>query len=53
MRAHYPIKVQEGSMSSWTAQHNMAIEEAKLKLFKKFKKDPQANLFKEFEKLKS
>lgn len=52
MKATYPRKISEGSISSWTAQHNIAVEEAKLRLLKKFKRDPQADLFKEFEKMK-
>ena len=41
----YPAKVREGSMSSWSAQHLIAMEEARLSVFKKMKKDPQGNLF--------
>lgn len=52
MKANYGAKVNQGSMSSWTATHNIAVEEAKLELFMRYKKDPKLDLFSEFEKLK-
>jgi hypothetical protein len=48
----YKGKVLAGGMTSWTATHNMEAEKVLLKLLKKCKKDPQIDLFKEFEKLK-
>jgi len=46
MKTTYPRRILERSISAWEAQHNIAVEEAKLRLFKKFKKDPQIDLFK-------
>lgn len=52
MEANYDRMKMEGKISDWTATHNLAIEKAKLKLFRKFKREPQIDLFKEHEKLK-
>lgn len=36
----------------WHITHEIAVQEKMIQLFKKFKKDPQVNLFDEFEKMK-
>lgn len=38
--------------SGWGSQHELAVQEKLVKLLKKFKKDPQIDLFDEFKKLK-
>lgn len=38
--------------SGWHYQHEVEVQKKMVMLFKKFKKDPQTDLFKEFEKLK-
>jgi len=50
MEANYPRMRQEKTISEWTATHNLAVEKAKLKLFKKFKREPQIDLFNAFNK---
>lgn len=42
----------EGSLSPWTATHNLECATTLLKLLKKFKKEPQGDLFKMFEQLR-
>jgi hypothetical protein len=53
MQARYPGMVLQGKINDRQARHNIEVEKAKLRLFKKFKKDPQLNLLKEFEKKKA
>lgn len=43
-----PRLVAEGRMKDLTARKAIEIEKVKLKLFRKFKKDPQIDLFEEF-----
>lgn len=50
MEANYPGKVLAGTMKSWAAQHAIAVEKAKLKLFRKFKKEPSIDLADQHEK---
>jgi|GEM_PF-3833935 len=52
MEENYPGMVTAQKMSSWTAQHNIAVETAKLRLMKRFKRNPQADLFAEHERSK-
>lgn len=36
----------------WTVQHEIAVQEKMVQLLKKFRKDPQIDLFEEFKKVK-
>lgn len=38
--------------SGWHGQHELEVQKKTVALLKKFKKDPQINLFDEFEKIK-
>lgn len=51
MKRSYPRMIAQQKLSSWTAQHNIAAMEKVLALMKKFKKNPQTDLFKEFQNL--
>lgn len=44
--------VTRNMINSHAATHNLEVEKVKLKLFKKFKRNPQIDLFNKFEKLK-
>lgn len=50
MEANYPKMKLQLQISEWTATHNLAVEKAKLKLLRKFKREPQIDLFKAFNK---
>lgn len=52
MEANYPKMKLLNTIKEWTATHNIAVEKAKLKLFKKFKREPQMDLFTEHQKAK-
>lgn len=51
MERNYPRLVLENRIKGYQATHNIEVEKVKLKLFKKFKKDPQIDMFRQFEKL--
>lgn len=53
MIANFPGMVASGRMSSWSAQHSIEVGRKTLSLMKRFKKNPQGDLFREFEKLKN
>ena len=53
MEDNYPRMKMEGRIKDWVATHNIEIEKVKLKLFRKFKKEPQADLFNEFKKMQA
>lgn len=53
MKKVYPAEVRMGKRNEWHARHQIAIEKAKLKLFKKFQREPQTNLFDAFTKMSS
>lgn len=52
MEHAFPARVAEGSMSGWTATHKIAVQKQLVKLLRKAKKEPQLDLFNEFEKQK-
>lgn len=52
MEKNYPKMKLQGSISAWTASHNVACVKALLTMLRKHKKDPQLNLFDLFEKVK-
>jgi len=52
MESAYPGKVLSGEMKSYTATHNLECQRATVKLLKKFKREPQLDLFTEFTKMK-
>lgn len=51
MKKSYPGMVLQNKLSSWTAHHNIAAMEKVLALMKKYKRNPQIDLFQEFAKL--
>jgi len=52
MEKVYPGKVLSKEMNEWTATHNITCQRTTVKLLKKFKREPQLDLFNEFTKMK-
>lgn len=50
MEKNYPRMKTEGSITTWTANHNIACAKILLSMLRKHKKDPQLNLYDLFEK---
>jgi len=52
MEGKYPALKESKQISDWTATHNIECQRTLVKLLKKFKREPQMNLFAAFEKMK-
>lgn len=50
MEKNYPRMISEKRMNDYAARKAIEIEKQKLKLFRKYKRDPQTDLFQEFNK---
>lgn len=50
--AHVRFRERFAARGGWQAKHSLEVAKKTLELLKKFKKDPQINLFDEFEKIK-